>query len=64
MKKQFFHFSYIITKFFIYNANEFHKKNYLKIFFVSQYLIQMFNFITTFFFRFMKRNIFFVVFQN
>ena len=60
MKKRFFHFSHVITKFFIHNVNKLHKqKNHSKIFFVSQYSAQMSDFITTFFFSIFEAQYFF-----
>ena len=63
MKKRFFHFSHIIIKFFIQNVNEFHKKkNHLKIFFDSQFFVQIFDFIVTFFFSIFEMQFFFSLF--
>ena len=75
MKKRFFHFSHVITKFFIHNANELHKKKIIRKFFSFHYaqlrcLILLRHFFFDFwnarfffFHRFLKSNWFFNTFS-
>ena len=68
MKKRFRHFSHVIIKFFIQNASEFHKRKKIIRKFFSLHNVQFRCLISLrhFFFRFLKRNIFFFFhrFQN
>ena len=63
-KNDFFHFSHIITKFFIYNLNEFYKREKIIRNSFSLYNVQFRCLILLrhFVFRFMKHNIFFYCF--
>ena len=66
MKKQFFHFSHVITKCFIHNVSKFHKKRKIIRKFFSFHNVQFRCLISLrhFFLWFMKRNIFFYCFSK
>ena len=59
-KKRFFHFSHVITKFFIYKVSELHKKKLFENFFrFTMFSSNVWFHCNIFFFNFLKRNIFF-----